>query len=267
MKSWRVGYYQFEPRFGDREGNLGRIARALAGARADLMVLPELCSSGYVFTSRDEVESLAEPIPGGPTTRALEELAGERTMTLVAGIPERDGDRFFNSAVLVSPGGYVGRYRKVHLFDRETLWFEPGDEGFRVHEVEGVRLGLLICFDWRFPEAARTLALEGADILCHPSNLVRPWCQDAMVTRSIENRVFSITANRTGGEDRGGHGLHFTGRSQVVSARGEVLSRAPESGDALGIVEISPGDARDKRVNERNDLFAGRRPEAYRMGG
>jgi predicted amidohydrolase len=266
MKTWRVGYFQFEPVFGDRDGNLGRIRRALAEARADLIVLPELCTSGYIFASREEVEHLAEPIPGGPTTRALEEIAGERNLVLVAGLAERDGDRFYNSAVLVSPKGFVGRYRKVHLFDRETLWFEPGNEGFRVHEVDGVRLGVLICFDWRFPEAARTLALQGADILCHPSNLVRPWCQDAMVTRSIENRVFSITANRTGEELRDGYGLRFTGKSQIVSARGEVLARAPAERDALEIVGISPEEARDKRLNDRNDLFASRRPEAYRLG-
>ena len=179
-------------------------------------------------------------------------------------------ERFYNSAVLVTPDDApVGLYRKVHLFDREKLVFDDGDLGFPVFTLPGpdaLRVGLMVCFDWRFPEAARTLALAGAELIAHPSNLVKPWCQRAMVTRSLENLVFSITANRTGLEDRGDHPIGFTGRSQVLDPQGEQLATAGENQEALEIVAIDPAAARTKRTNERNDLFLDRRPGLYRLG-
>jgi predicted amidohydrolase len=121
----------------------------------------------------------------------------------------------------------------------------------------------MICFDWLFPESARCLALDGADILLHPSNLVLPYCQDAMRTRCLENRVFAVTANRCGAEEGRGEQLRFTGSSQVTGPRGEVLSRAPEHREHLEVLEIDLAQARDKRVTPRNDLFASRQPDTY----
>jgi predicted amidohydrolase len=122
----------------------------------------------------------------------------------------------------------------------------------------------MVCFDWFYPEAARTLALKGADILCHPSNLVLPFCPDGMVTRCLENRVFSITANRIGAEARGGKKpLTFIGTSEVVTPNGRVLERAPRDQDAVAVVEIDPSEARNKALNPYNDLLADRRPALY----
>ena len=122
----------------------------------------------------------------------------------------------------------------------------------------------MICFDWYYPEAARTLALKGADILCHPSNLVLPHCPDAMVTRSLENRVFSITANRVGQEARGGKPpLTFIGKSEVISPKGQILHRAPIDKEELMIVDIDIKEARDKSINPYNDLLQDRRPHLY----
>ena len=168
------------------------------------MVLPELCATGYQFLSLEEVEALAEPVPAGPTTSRLEDIAKARDMHIVAGVAERHGGRCFNSAVLVGPTGFLDVYRKTHLFYEETVFFSPGDTGFHVWDIGLAKIGIMVCFDWIYPEAARTLALKGADIVCHPSNLVLPHCPDAMVTRCLENRVFSITANRIGYEERGG---------------------------------------------------------------
>lgn len=172
--------------------------------------------------------------------------------------------------MLIGPNGVIGTYRKTHLFFEETIWFAPGDTGFRVlgigPERSRISLGLMVCFDWYFPESARTLALKGADILCHPSNLVMPHCPDAMITRCLENRVFSITCNRTGYEERGGKPrLTFIGQSRIVSPMGEVLVSASPTADELSIVEIDPALARDKRLNAYNDLFAARRPVMYEL--
>ncbi|HZS10685.1 MAG TPA: nitrilase-related carbon-nitrogen hydrolase [Nitrospirales bacterium] len=260
----RVGFCQFNPAFGEVERNLDRIAARLSGITCDLMVLPELFASGYQFASADEVASLAEPVPDGPTTQRLIEIARERRMHIVAGVPERAGGLYYNSAVVVGPQGFLGCYRKTHLFFEETRWFTPGDTGFQVWDIGAARLGVLVCFDWYYPESARTLALRGADILCHPSNLVLPHCPDAMVTRCLENRVFAITANRIGTEARGeGKPLTFIGNSEIVSPRGKILHRARPDADELAVVDIDPQEARDKSLNSYNDLLKDRRPALY----
>ena len=267
----RIGFLQFEPIFGRVEENLDRIGRNLSGCAADLVVIPELATTGYNFATLPELEELAEPIPGGAATKRLEEIARREKISLVAGIAERQetgpGAVFYNSAVLVNPDGHAGTYRKVHLFDREKLFFRPGDLGFPVFTLPGpgsVRVGIMVCFDWRFPEAARSLALEGADILAHPSNLLKPWCQAAMVTRCLENRVFAVTATRTGVEDRGGVRLEFTGASQVVDPGGRVMAKANGSEECLRLVDVDLEAARRKMVNDYNDLLADRRPDQYR---
>lgn len=260
----KVGYYQFSPIFGDVARNLEKVAKKLSSARCDLMVLPELFASGYQFASREEVAALAEPVPDGATTRRLCEVARERSMHIVAGLPERDGNRYYNSAVVVGPKGVIGCYRKTHLFFEETLFFTPGDSGFQVWDIGPATIGVMVCFDWFYPESARTLALKGADIICHPSNLVLPHCPDAMVTRCLENRVFSITANRIGSEQRGGKKkLTYIGRSEVVSPWGKVLQRAPQNREKLAIVELDPKEARDKSLNPYNELLRDRRIALY----
>lgn len=264
----RVGYYQFDPLFGEVKRNLDTVASRLADVDCDLIVLPELFTSGYQFVSREEVEALAEPVPGGLTTKRLGEIARDRRMHVVAGLPEADGGRFYNSAVLIGPAGFIGVYRKTHLFFEETLYFSPGETGFPVWDIGLARVGLLVCFDWIFPEAARTLALKGAEILCHPSNLILPHCPDAMITRCLENRVFSITANRIGAEQRGEGGrLGFIGRSEVVSPDGRVLHRASSDQEDLAVIEIDPTEARNKNINSFNDLLRDRRPNLYELGG
>jgi predicted amidohydrolase len=260
----KVGFYQFNPEFGEVKRNLDTIAGRLTSLECELLVLPELCTTGYQFVSTQEVEALAEPVPSGPTTQRLIEIARDRRMHIVAGLAERGDRGCYNSAVLVGPEGFVGCYRKTHLFFEETLWFVPGDTGFRVWDLGQARVGLLICFDWYYPESARTLALRGADILCHPSNLVLPHCPDAMITRCIENRVFAITANRIGTEQRGGKpALTYIGSSEVVAPAGTVLSRAPRDRDELAIVEIDPAAARNKALTAYNDLLRDRRPALY----
>jgi predicted amidohydrolase len=262
----KAGFYQFSPVFGEKEENLEKVVSVIKNADADLLVLPEFFATGYQFTSHDEVAELSEPVPDGNTTNVLAELSREKSIYIVAGLPERDGDAFYNSAILTGPEGFIGVYRKTHLFFEETLYFTPGDTGFKVWDTHIGRIGIMICFDWFFPESMRSLALLGADVVAHPSNLVLPFCPDAMPVRCLENRVFAVTANRTGTENRKKEqSLTFIGKSEVVSPGGEILSRAPDDEEALMIIDIDPKQARDKVLNPYNDLLKDRRPDNYNL--
>jgi predicted amidohydrolase len=260
----KAGFFQFAPEFGDVEGNVEKVISALSGETLDLVVLPELFNTGYQFVSKDEVSGLAEEVPSGYTTQKLVAFSRQKGVYIAAGIAEREGGRFFNSAVLTGPEGFIGVYRKTHLFFEEKLWFSPGDTGFRVWETPIGRIGIMICFDWFFPESARTLALMGAEVIAHPSNLVLPYCPDSMPTRCLENRVFAVTANRTGAEQRGGKDkLEFIGTSEIVSPSGKILFRAGRDTEETGWAEIDPAEARDKALNPFNDLFSDRREDLY----
>ncbi len=261
----RVGFFQFAPVFGEVKTNVEYVARRLSDLQADLMVLPELFTSGYQFASKQEVRDLAEEIPKGPTMGRLIELARDQKMIIVASLPERKGKRCYNSSVLIGPKGFVAVYRKIHLFYEEKLWFSPGENRFQVHQVGGVRIGMMICFDWFFPESTRSLALQGAEIICHPSNLILPYCPDAMVIRCLENRVFAVTANRIGAEHRGGKPqLIYIGQSEVVSPKGLILYRAKADEEDLTVVEVNPKEARNKRINSYNDIFRDRKTKLYK---
>jgi len=259
----KIGFFQFEPRFGAVEENLERVLSGLHHVEADLVVLPELAFTGYLFEDRREVMSLAEDPAGSMTVETLKRFCHEQDIFLVTGFAERHGNKVFNSALLIGPGELVHTYRKLHLFSTEKEYFDPGNTPLEPVEVRGARIGMMICFDWAFPETARVLALKGADILCHPSNLVLPLCQQAMVTRCLENRVFAVTANRIGSDSRPRGTLHFTGQSQVVTPDGEILHRSTEDREELYVAEIEVGIAKNKKMTEKNDLFADRRPLFY----
>ena len=262
----KVGFVQNNPPFGEVEKNLEHVVRGLAGKTADLFVLPELFTTGYQFTSREEALTLAENIPDGKTTEALLALAKKINSVIVAGIAEREGDAVYNSAVMVGPGGYIGRYRKAHLFDTEKEVFQPGNTPLTVFDLGFARVGMMICFDWRFPETARTLALQGADIIAHPANLVLTHCPQAMITRCLENGIFIATADRVGCEERiPGYPLKFMGQSQVVDPLGEVLYRASLDQEEVHVVEIDIELARNKCLNPNNHIFEDRREDLYRL--
>jgi len=260
----KAGLYQFAPDFGNKDGNLKKALSAVKDADVDLVVLPEFFATGYQFVSKDEVAELSEQIPGGYTTKLLSELSRQKGFYIVAGLPEKDGERFFNSAVLTGPDGFIGVYRKTHLFFEEKLFFIPGDIGFKVWDTEIGRIGIMICFDWFFPESMRALALMGADIVAHPANLVLPYCPQAMPIRCLENKVYAITANRTGEENRKkGQSLRFIGQSLIASPEGKILIRAPEDEEVLLITDIQPELARNKSLTSLNNIFDDRRPEMY----
>ena len=271
----RIAVAQYQPRVGDLAGNRAQAvswARAAADAGAQLAVLPELASSGYVFASVAEAEAAAEDPREGPTVTALSEVCRASGMHVAVGIDERDGDCRHNSAVLLGPGGHIATYRKLHLFHDEQSWFVPGDS-LPVADLPFGRVGMVICFDLWFPEAVRALALGGAEIVAVPTNWVasfkrtvaddRGYIQGdyvAMVT-AAQNGVVMACADRIGEE----RGTLFLGASIIVGADGWPLAGpAAIDDETLLVADVDLADVETaRRRTPRNHLLEDRRPAAY----
>jgi predicted amidohydrolase len=263
-----VAVAQTEPKLGENERNLADcLARAeeASSAGAELLVLPECAIPGYVFDSADEALPYAEEIPG-PTTGALERECARLGLHVVCGLLERDGDALRNAAVLVGPGGLIGTYRKTHLpFLGVDRFVTPGDE-LPVFDTPLGRIGIEICYDLRFPEVTRTLALRDADIIAHPTNFpMAAKIQTELITvaRAAENRIYLLTANRVGKERSG----EFCGWSQIVDPYGKRLAEADEREEKLLVADVDLAKARNKDYVIPGEyelyLFGHRRPELY----
>jgi predicted amidohydrolase len=264
--SFQIALVQFNPIRKQVKSNIKEIKRLLQGIKADLIVLPELSNCGYLYPSPESLVPYCDKNDGsGEFMSALQSIAHECQGLIIAGYAEKEKNLIYNSAAAVSPTGVIGNYRKVHLYSNEKNLFKPGSKGFSIVEWKHVKIGIMICFDWIFPEAARTLALAGAQIIAHPANLVLPFCQDAMITRSIENQVFTITANRIGNEKLENDSLKFTGGSQMTSPSGNVLFRARANRPTVHVEEILPEKALDKSISNENNLFNDRRSNMYQL--
>jgi len=262
-KKLTVGYIQFQPEFGQPDKNITYIGEQLEKIKnADLIVLPELCTTGYAFHTREEAKIYAEPVPQGKTIQKLLSIAKKRKMHIVAGINEKQNHNLYNSAVFLSPDGYVGKYRKNHLFNKEKIIFDQGNLKFPIFHIDDIKIGILICFDWIFPEAWRTLVLKGADIICHPSNLVlKNLAHRSIPVTAMINRIYIICSNRIGIE----RNLTFIGESMIVDPEGNIVHRAPSDKEESFITTINPYKARDKMITERNDVLGDRRPNIYEL--
>jgi len=266
----KIGYVQFKPEFGKPKENILRIKELISDKEFDLLVLPELANSGYLFSNENELYESSEEIDKGNFCNELKKICNDKNSFMVSGICERADKIFYNSSVLICPDGKMDVYRKIHLFDDEKKWFTPGNLDLEIYEISGdnfkkVKIGMMICFDWIFPETARTLALKGAQIICHPSNLVMQYCQKAMFTRALENHVFTITANRTGKDIRPDKALSFTGESVIIDPNGNYLYSGSKENEECIIVDIDPNDALVKSINPNNDLFKDRRKNFYKI--
>ena len=267
----RVGILQTMTQNQPRK-NVQKVTELIADKKCDLWVLPELFHTSLEFRSRRHLLVSCEEIPDGPTTQGLIKGVSQSGSLIVAGIAERQGEIFYNAAVLVGPDGMLAHYRKLHLFYSEKKWFTPGNIPLTVTDIGLARVGIMICFDHFYPEAARTLAFRGADIIAHPAGLFVPDIgQQTMQVRARENGVYTITSNRVGSEiSKDGKPLNFVGGSQIVNPTGAVVSRASSEREELRIAEIEPIIARDKSVgladaqhHESNDRFCDRQPQFY----
>jgi predicted amidohydrolase len=268
----QVSCIQFEPVIGDVVGNLSRscaLVREAAASGSRLIVLPELANTGYVFETLEEARGLAELVPDGPSTRAWSALARELGVHLVAGVTERDSDTLYNSALVSGPDGYIGTYRKAHLWDRENLFFAKGNLGFPVFDTALGKIGVAICYDGWFPETFRQLAIQGAEIVCVPTNWVpmpdQPSGEAAMANvlhraAAHSNGIFIACADRVGVE----RGQRFEGQSLIIGPRGWTLAGPasrikPETLTAL--VDLAAAGRKD--LNAFNSLLRDRRADVY----
>jgi predicted amidohydrolase len=269
----RIACIQMQPAMAKVEANvahsLGLIGRAVE-LGAKLVVLPELCNTGYMFQSREEAFALSEPIPTGPTVKAWGDIAAKHGLHLVAGICERDGAKLFNSAVLIGPAGHIGTFRKVHLWNEENLYFEPGDLGFPVFHTAIGRIGMAICYDGWFPETYRLAALQGADIVCVPTNWVpipgQAEGREAManilaMAAAHSNSIYIACADRVGTE----RGQPFEGQSLIVGHTGwPVAGPASRDKEEILTADVALGEARRARNwNAFNQVLRDRRSDLY----
>lgn len=257
----KTGFIQFQPILGKPEANISKLSVLLKQAsEADLIVIPELANSGYNFESKNQARELAEEIDKSVFIDFLIAEARKNNSFIVSGINESDKGKLYNSSVLVGPKGLMGKYRKIHLFLNEFDFFERGNMGLPVFDIGVCKIGMLICFDWIFPEVWRILALKGAEIICHPSNLVLPFAQQAVPVHGMINRTFNITANRYGTE----RDVTFSGKSIISDPYGKILITASPNKDEVQIVEADLSLAKNKMITQRNHAFNDRIPEEYK---
>jgi len=268
-----VASIQMEPEVGEKTRNLERSLRCVAQAAqqgAQIIVLPELCNTGYVFRSRQEAFSLAEEIPSGESTQAWADAARRHNVHIVAGMAERVGNRLYNAAVTLGPQGHLSTYRKLHLWGDEHLFFESGDLGLPVVHTELGRIASVICYDGWFPEVYRLLAVQGTDIVCMPTNWVpmpgqlpgRPAMANTLAMANAHSNGLNIVcANRTGIE----RGQPFIGQSLIVGADGWPLAGpASTDGEEILCARINIRRSRlTRHLNAFNDVIRDRRDDVY----
>lgn len=273
-----IACIQFEPIVGELAENRDRSCALIEEAierGGDFIVLPELANSGYVFDSREEAYSLAEPVPSGETAQQWADLAREHEVYIIGGYAERDGDALYNSAILIGPDGHLGTHRKLHLWNEEKLWFEPG-ESIDVFETRIGRIGMQVCYDQWFPELTRIQAQMGADIIAEPTNWVPineeersglntdqlARANHLAVSNAHVNTVWFACADRVGTE----RDQPFLGRSLIVDPEGTPIA-GPASQDDEELLlaeECNLMDARtEKTWNDLNVIPRDRRTDLY----
>jgi 5-aminopentanamidase len=271
MPTLRVAACQIDPQLGEVEANLERISRAVAEAAAAgavLAVLPEAAITGYAFASLDEGRTVARRA-GVVASDTIAGLAATHRLTVICGTLEAAGDEVFNAALMTTPDGRRYTYRKMHLpFLGIDRYATPGPDAPSVVEVDGLRIGILICYDLRFPEAARMCALDGADLIALPTNW--PVGVDFhpgifAPARAAENHCYLLACDRVGTE----RGVTFIGRSALFDFDGHQLAVASDDREELLVGEIDPEAARQTHVRRRPgehewDTVADRRPGLYR---
>jgi predicted amidohydrolase len=266
----KIALAQMDVRFGAVEENLRSMLDKLHESRragAELTIFPECALTGYCFESLDEARPFAQPVPG-PAVAAFSNVLSEIGGAAIFGMLEAAESGIYNAAILVGPVGLVGSYRKIHLPGLGIDHFVTyGDRPFAVQQIDEVRIGMGICYDSAFPEAMRTLALLGADLIALPTNF--PTGAESMAdftlrTRAMENNVYFAACNRVGEE----RGFRFIGGSQLCDPAGNWIVHGSDRDEEILYGEIDPARARTKQVvrvpgKHTIDRFADRRPEMY----
>ena len=274
MDRLKIAVVQMEPKIGDQEANVKTMLTFIDKAvqnEAKLIVFPELSNSGCIMSSLREAYDLSEPVPGGKSVKIWEKMAAEKQIYIVSGILEAEDHKLYNTAVLIGPDGFIGKYRKCHLWYEDKLFYEPGNLGFPVFDTPIGKIGLLICYDLSFPETVRIEALMGADVIAVPINIPgdpetsyddRGWSM--LNYRSVAyanvNKVFIACANRIGEE----RGTYFTGTSMITSCEGWPLA-GPAEKDRELILYAEVDILKKRRLQKLNldEALSDRRTDLY----
>ena len=265
----KVACCQFSPAYRDTQKNLDLMRSISHQTDADIIVFPELALTGYFFRTADEMTTLGQPIDG-QLSQELSKLARTENKAIVTGFLELVDGVFYNSSLAFgSSGELLGHYRKVHRFYFETKAFARGNLGFPICDLltrsGTVKLGMMICYDWRFPEAARSLALNGAELIAAPSNIVTTtgMLHTTLQTRAFENKVAIAFADRIGIEQNEDETLTFRGESAIISHNGVILALASKEDPETIVADLDLQQTREKRINAFNDIFEDRDPGSY----
>ncbi len=242
----RVGFLQYDI-VHDVNQNLEHLQCYLQQQKCEVVILPELSMCGYLFESRRELFLSAEYVPSGMSTQAMLALSKQYSCTIIFGLAEREKEKVFNTAVVVSKGRYIGKYRKIHLSDFEKKLFDRGNENV-IFEVDGIKIGVQICFDLWFPEISREQLRMGADILCVLANFGGETTYHISKIRAIENLTPLVLCNRIGSESIPGMDAEFLGKSTVVDASGQRVYIAPEKEEDFGLCDIDLGKMRSNVI-------------------
>ena len=260
----KIATVQNSPLFGEKEKNINELLKMMESTEAELYILPEMAYSGYQLVSKEEAVTLADKVDSDNIMR-FAEWSKAHGSAVILGFPEAAEDgKIYNSSVFITPEGDKHIYRKSHLFYKEKIFYAPGNTGFFVNEWHGVKIGQAICFDWYFSESFRTLALLGADLIAHCTNIVMPYFQRAAFARAIENKVYIATSNRIGTEERDGEKLVYTGESVIVDPLGNYLVDARSDKTGVFTAEIDTKLSRNKKLNDFNDVIGDRRTIFYK---
>lgn len=263
----KVAAAQLAPVFSDVESNTLTVIETIERLRqdgVDLIVFPEAFLSGYCYESLDEALRFALPSQSPIFTEIARSCVD---CYAIVGYSEIDGDRLYNTAVVLGEGRVMGSYRKTHLPYLGMDRFATPGERLPIFDLNGVKVGIGICFDVRFPELARCYALAGVDILCLPTNwpqFAEPTSNLICPTRAMENHIFVIAADRVGEE----RGVHFCGHSKIIDPKGRILASADHAEEALIVAEIDALSARNKNIVVQSgeyelSLFDRRNPALY----
>ena len=257
----KLAQIQFAPQLGGLQNNLNKVEELIGKAeQAEFIILPELANSGYNFTDRKHAMALASTVERSDFVEMLRVKSRNQNQYIVSGFHEKDGNELFNTSLFISPNGEIGKYRKIHLFMNEKEIFSKGNLGLPVFQTDDFTMGMLICFDYLFPEVWRIMALKGAEFIAHPSNLVTNKAFKVVPAQAVINRFFIFTTNRIGSE----RDISFSGKTFAVDIEGDVISEASPENEEILFTEFNPSLAHNKMITEKNHVLYDRFPDEYK---
>lgn len=231
-----VGYFQYDVSKNSAD-NFCKIEQVLQAYKCDVLVLPELCISGYLYEHKNELLSYAESVPDGTSVRKMIHLSKQYQCTIIFGIAEKINNDIYNTAVVVDKGNYIGKYQKIHLTDYEKNFFTRGKNN-PVFKIGNLCLGVQICFDLWFPEVSRAQLLQGVNLLCVLGNFGGEDTLKIAPVRALENITPLILCNRVGREKSSGIDAYFIGKSLIINQSGHLKNIPVSDKESCVITEL-----------------------------